>query len=252
MHREILAIWFRTHNRKHSTRATIKPLPLSHTHTDTHAGLKWFTRSFSLTQARTCTFTCEIYRMLAPSDLHSYCSSSNSPPRHNLHCQKSRHTQPIMAHFKGLFAQLHLAVQLQITAYWAKWRTVNIPPAECLLWINQYIVRKGSCTGEFTDIQIQAAHTHTQATNTSQHPLDKTIWCAVETTSWSKSRSFEVIKLQEGPLSGQISVGFQQESSTALHCCTGTTQRAVVWISVCRGSFRREMCSEVWIPTVSY
>lgn len=136
---------------------------ISHTQTTANIDSQEWTESLS---SHTHTFTSEIYGQLAQCDLQSYCCFKNCLSCHNLRCQNSRHTQPITAHFKGLFAQLHLAARLQITAYWAKQRTVSeLTSPSRMPFMDKPIHCKKT---EIPQRVLRQTHKHKQHTN-SQH-----------------------------------------------------------------------------------
>ena len=128
------------------------------------------------------------------------------PPRHNLRCQNSRHTQPIMGHFKGLFAQLHLAAWLQIRAYWAeRWTVSELTSPSRMPFMDKPIHCKK--TGMHQRVQRK---THKHRPNKVK-PLDKRMQSEKQTRSCSVDHQ-RYFKLQEERLSGQISTGFQLDS----------------------------------------
>lgn len=177
--------------------------------TDEHKHTIAFTRALQVaTSSRSLSIHWHRFKV---SLIDSRSNARTHTPCHNLRCHNSRHTQPITAHFKGLFVQLHLAARLQITAYRVKQRTVSqlTPPSRM-----SFMDKPMDCKKTVMPQRVyRQTHKHKQNT----HAQACTVWIntfgrAAQTGSCSVRGSSEVIKLQEGPLSGQISTGFQQES----------------------------------------
>lgn len=184
-------------------------------------------RSFSLTSTKKL-HTSEIYGKLAQADPQRCCFVN--------HCQQ----QPELSNSQSWNTSKHFITQLswqpdsRSRLSGQKLRTTSeltSPPS-----------RKPFMNQENQDApQSSRRQTNKQTIKNRQpDPLDRNIWCAVHRLQpASEWRSCEVIKLQEEPLSGQISVGFQHESVWSSRCCcTGNAQQAAD--VMCRGSLGGE------------